>query len=451
MENNPKGRISKYPIDYVLEPVDSLLHNKPISGILLFIAVIAALIFANSSLADFYHHLWETPFSISIGHFEINKSLHHWINDGLMSIFFFVVGLEIKRELLAGELSSIKKAILPIGAALGGMLVPAILYLLFNAGGTGEAGWGVPMATDIAFALGVLSLLGNRVPISLKIFLTALAIVDDLGAVLVIAFFYTENLLLLYLEYGLVFFAILAIGNLLGIRKVAFYAIIGICGLWFAFLLSGVHATIAGVLLAMTIPIKAKMNKARFIYRIENLLAKLKSAPSLSGSYISDEQHEIIENIKATRSKVETPLQKLEHALNPFVSFIVLPLFAFSNAGIALNVPFFEAFQNPIAIGITLGLILGKFLGIFGFSWILVKLKVAKLPKEINWPILAGMAIMGGIGFTMSIFISGLAFEEPSQIATSKMAILLSSGLAGLIGVFVISSQLNGQDQSKEN
>lgn len=449
MTEKPKGKITRYPIDYVLAPVDNLLHNKPISGILLFVAVIAALIMANSSFAEFYHHLWETHFTIRLGDLEIDKSIHHWINDGLMSIFFFVVGLEIKREILAGELSSVKSAILPIGAALGGMLVPAVIYLAFNAGEAGEAGWGIPMATDIAFALGVLSLLGNRVPLSLKIFLTALAIVDDLGAVLVIAFFYTENLLFLYLEYGLAFLAILAIGNIIGVRHTAFYAIVGICGLWFAFLLSGVHATIAGVLLAMTIPIKAKMNKTRFISKVQNLLNRLQTARSIEGAYISDEQHEIIENIKVARAKVETPLQKLEHALNPFVSFIVLPLFAFSNSGIELNVPFTEAFQDPIAIGIILGLVIGKFLGIFGFSWVLVKLKLAQLPADINWGILAGTAIMGGIGFTMSIFISGLAFENSFQIAESKMAILIASSLAGVIGMLIITSQLKKTKKKK--
>jgi len=309
-----------YPIEKILAPVDNLLRNKPVSGVLLFLAVVIALIWVNSPYAESYHHLWETHFKIGFGDHIIDKDLHHWINDGLMAIFFFVVGLEIKREIVAGDLSSWKKASLPVAAAVGGMIFPAIIFTIFNFNTPTESGWGVPMATDIAFTLGVLSLLGNKVPLSLKIFLTALAIVDDLGAVLVIAFFYTDNLLFLYLEYGLGFFLFLGIGNALGIRNTAFYAIIGICGLWVAFLLSGVHATIAGVLLAMTIPSKAKLNKFGFIKRVDTLLAKLQKTKALSGAYISDEQQEIIEDIKEERSKVETPLQKLEYVIKELLA-----------------------------------------------------------------------------------------------------------------------------------
>lgn len=427
-----------YPIERILAPVDNLLRNKPVSGILLFLAVVGALIWVNSPWGDSYFHLWHTNFRIGFGPFEISKDLHHWINDGLMAIFFFVVGLEIKREIMAGDLSSWRKASLPAAAAVGGMIFPALIYTLFNFGLDTESGWGVPMATDIAFTLGVLSLLKDRVPISLKIFLTALAIVDDLGAVLVIAFFYTENLLLLYLEYGLAFFLVLALGNWLGIRNTLFYAIIGICGLWVAFLLSGVHATIAGVLLALTIPAKTKINKYSFIFHVRKLLRKLKNSKSMQGSYLSDEQQEIIEDLKETRSKIETPLQKLEYALNPFVSFVVLPLFALSNAGIELNVNFWEAITTQVSLGIIFGLILGKFLGIMSFSALFIKLGIADLPRNTNWGIMAGAAIMAGIGFTMSIFISNLAFDNELIEKQSKMAILLASVLAGIIGILVI-------------
>ncbi len=441
MTEKEKEKISKekvYPIERILAPVDNLLRNKPVSGILLFVAVIVALVWINSPWGASYHHLWETKFQIGFGSNIIEKDVHHWINDGLMAIFFFVVGLEIKREIMAGDLSSWRKASLPAAAAIGGMIAPAIIYSLFNFGSDTESGWGVPMATDIAFTLGVLSLLKDRVPISLKIFLTALAIVDDLGAVLVIAFFYTENLFILYLEYGLGFFLVLAIGNWLGIRNTAFYAIIGICGLWVAFLLSGVHATIAGVLLAMTIPAKTKINKFGFIYQVKKLLGRLKKAKSMDGSYLSDEQQEIIEDIKETRSKVETPLQKLEFALNPFVSFVVLPLFALSNAGIEFNLNIWEAITNQVSIGIILGLIVGKFVGIMGFSWILVKLKIADLPRNANWGTMAGAAIMAGIGFTMSIFIANLAFTDETMVKQAKMAILFASALAGIIGLLTI-------------
>lgn len=431
-----------YPIEKILAPVDNLLRNKPVSGVLLFLAVVIALIWVNSPFAESYHHLWETHFKIGFGDHIIDKDLHHWINDGLMAIFFFVVGLEIKREIMAGDLSSWKKASLPIAAAVGGMIFPAIIFAIFNFNTPTESGWGVPMATDIAFTLGVLSLLGNKVPLSLKIFLTALAIVDDLGAVLVIAFFYTDNLLLLYLEYGLGFFLFLSLGNALGIRNTAFYAIIGICGLWVAFLLSGVHATIAGVLLAMTIPSKAKINKFGFIRRVDTLLNKLQKTKALSGAYISDEQQEIIEDIKEERSKVETPLQKLEYALNPIVSFLILPLFALANSGVEIHAEVWSELLQPVSIGIILGLLLGKFLGIVSFSALFVKLGISELPKNVNWGTLAGAAIMAGIGFTMSIFISELAFQDPMVKSQAKLAILLASTLAGIVGMLIIKANV---------
>lgn len=406
-------------------------------------SVVTSLIWVNSPYSHSYHELWDTHFSIHFGEHKIDKSLHHWINDGLMAIFFFVVGLEIKREVLSGELSSWKQSALPIFAAIGGMLVPALIFMSFNLNEPTESGWGVPMATDIAFALGVLSLLGKKVPVSLKIFLTALAIVDDLGAVLIIAIFYTENLLPIYLEFGLVFFVVLGIGNWLGIRNALFYALIGIGGLWVAFLFSGVHATIAGVLLAMTIPIKAKINKSRFIKRIENSLNRFRKAKTLDGAYVSEEEQEIIEDINEIRAEVESPLQKLESNLNPIVSFIILPLFALSNSGVHIDSSFLNILAQPVCLGIIFGLLFGKFIGIFGFSALLIKLKIAELPRNTDWGVLAGAAIMGGIGFTMSMFISELAFFKPEIKEQAKMAILFASFLAGLIGILSINYFLN--------
>jgi len=428
-----------YLIEKILAPVDNLLRNKPVSGILLFLAVVVAMIWMNSDYAHSYHELWETHFKVGFENYMIDKSLHHWINDGLMAIFFFVIGLEIKREVMAGDLSSWKKASLPAAAAVGGMVFPAIIFSLFNAGTPTSSGWGVPMATDIAFILGVLSLLGNRVPVSLKIFLTALAIVDDLGAVLVIAFFYTDNLAILSLEYGAAFLIILAIANTIGVRNTLFYAIVGVCGVWVAFLFSGIHATIAGVLIAMTIPSKTKLNRFGFITRVNILLSKLGKTRENEGSYLSDEQHEIIEDIKEEQAKVEPPLQKLEHALSPFVSFIVLPLFALSNAGIELHPDMIYNLGNQVSLGIILGLILGKFLGIISFSFLFVKLNIAELPKGISWRTLCGGAVMAGIGFTMSIFISELAFTDEAVRAQAKMAILIASILGGIIGMLIIS------------
>lgn len=430
-----------YLIDRVLQPVDNLLRNKPISGILLFLAVVAAMIWANSPWKAAYHHLWEIPFTVGFGEsYILSKSLHHWINDGLMAVFFFVVGLEIKREVLAGDLSSWKKASLPAAAAIGGMIVPALIYLLFNGGEVTEKGWGVPMATDIAFTLGVLSLLGKRVPLSLKLFLTALAIVDDLGAVLVIAFFYTENLLFSYLEYGAGFLAFLLLLNYLGVRKTRIYAIVGICGLWVAFLLSGVHATIAGVLLAFTIPTKTRINKRGFINHVKSLLDKLQRTKSMGDSYLSDEQHEIIEDIKEEQAKVETPLQKLEYALNPVVSFFILPLFAFANAGIEIHSEAWAGLLEPLSLGIIFGLIGGKCIGILSFSALFIKLGISELPKKTTWGMMTGASIMAGIGFTMSIFISELAFKTPEFKTQAKMAILIASILAGIIGMLIIKT-----------
>lgn len=438
-----------YPIDRLLRPVDNLLRNKPISGVLLFLSVIIALVWANSPWRESYHHLWETSFSVGFGEDHIlSKNLHHWINDGLMAIFFFVVGLEIKREVMAGDLSTWKKASLPAAAALGGMIVPAFIFTIFNWGTPTEGGWGVPMATDIAFTLGVLSLLGNRVPLSLKLFLTALAIVDDLGAVLVIAFFYTDNLLLLYLEYGAAFLAFLLLLNYLGVRKTRIYAIVGICGLWYAFLLSGVHATIAGVLLAFTIPAKARINKRGFISHVKSLLDKLQRTKSIDGQYLSDEQHEIIEDIKEEREKIETPLQKLEYNLNPLVSFFILPLFALANAGIEIQSESWSGLLEPVSIGIVTGLILGKCIGILSFSVLFVKLGISELPKNTNWGTMTGAAIMAGIGFTMSIFISELAFEDPAVKAQAKLAILIASTLAGLIGMLVIKTFIGKKNKT---
>lgn len=427
-----------YLIERILAPVNHILRNKPVSGILLFVAVLISMIWINSSYAESYHNLWATHFKVGFGDFMIDKNLHHWINDGLMAIFFFVIGLEIKREIMAGDLSTWKQASLPAAAAVGGMVVPALIFYLFNKGTPTVSGWGVPMATDIAFILGMLSLLGNMVPVSLKIFLTALAIVDDLGAVLVIAFFYTEDIFILSLEYGAGFLVILAIANMIGVRKTAFYGIVGILGVWVAFLYSGIHATIAGVLIAMTIPSKTKLNRFGFITRVNILMTKLGETQEKMGDYLSDEQHHIVEKLKKERSKIEPPLQKLEHALSPFVSFIVLPIFALANAGVVLHTEMFADLTNQVSLGIILGLVLGKFLGIVSFSALFVKLKISELPKGVSWGSLSGAAVMAGIGFTMSIFISELAFDSAEVRAQAKMAILIASIIAGLIGMLLI-------------
>lgn len=431
------------PIDILLKPVDNLLKNKASSGILLFLAVVVALVWVNFFDAESYHHLWEKVIGFSVGSFSIEKSLHYWINDGLMTIFFFTVGLEIKREIMDGDLSSPKKAALPIAAAVGGMVFPALIYLFFNNGTPGESGWGVPMATDIAFSLGVLSLLGKRVPLALKVFLTALAIVDDLGAVLVIAFFYTENLYINFLEWGGLFFAILVIGNLIGIRKSSFYVIIGACGLWIAFLLSGVHATLAGVLIAAAIPARVKINEALFLKKLQFLIDKFKNAERTNSTFVTEEQQDIIEQMKETRAMAETPLQKMEYALNPIVAYLILPLFALSNAGLIINQEILGSLFSNVSLGIALGLILGKTLGIVLLSLILVKLKISILPPNTTWTQMIGIGLMAGIGFTMSIFISELAFTDALMKEQAKMAILVASLISGIGGYLVLKFSTN--------
>jgi len=438
LEQRAKERT--FPIEKLIRPVEELIRNRPISGILLFLSVVAALIWVNSGAADSYHHLWQTRFTINFGDYIIDRNLHHWVNEGLMAIFFFVVGLEIKREIILGELSSWKKASLPVAAAVGGMLFPALIYLVFNMGTFGESGWGVPMATDIAFTLGILSLLGDKVPISLKIFLTALAIVDDLGAVLVIAFFYTDNLFIYYLEFALLFFGLLIGGNLLGIRNTLFYAILGIFGIWISFLNSGVHATLAGVMVAMTIPVKSKINEQKLISKIGKILVRFKNTRRVKGFYVSQQQGEIIEDIKKTRKMAESPLQTLEHTLNPFVSFFVLPLFALVNSGIHFSSDLWSSLSSNISLGIIFGLIIGKAAGIAGFSFLFVKSGISELPKDSNWGVMIGAGIMGGIGFTMSIFISELAFPSEEVRTQAKMAILIASTLAAIIGMLTISA-----------
>jgi len=416
------------------------ITNKVFSntGIVLLVAVIIAMLWANSPWQSTYQNFLNTTISFSIGNFQLTEPLLLWINDALMALFFLQVGLELKREILGGKLSTPQNAILPIGAAIGGMVFPALIYFILNTNGEASQGWGIPMATDIAFSLGVLALFGNRLPIALRVFLVTLAVVDDLGGVLVIALFYTSGISTMDLFHAFLFFGLLIIGNYAGVRKTWFYAIIGIGGVWLAFFFSGVHPTIAGILTALAIPGRVKINEATFSQRLAELHKKFKKEKPVKGSLISHSQLEILEEIKVTSSEAETPLQKLENALNPFVNFIVLPLFAFANAGIHLHGKVLEVLTHPISLGIGFGLILGKFIGIVLFSRILVVLKLAKLPKNITWYHIYGIAFLAGIGFTMSLFINELAFTNEEFIYTAKVGILFSSLIAGIIGSLIL-------------
>ena len=408
------------------------------TGIVLLITVIIAMVWANSPWQEMYRSLMRMNISFTVGSFEITEPLLLWINDGLMALFFLQVGLELKREILGGKLSTPQNAILPVGAAIGGMVFPSLLYFLFNTTGEASQGWGIPMATDIAFSLGILALFGKRLPIALRVFLVTLAVVDDLGGVLVIALFYTSSISTMSLFHGLLFFGLLVIGNYAGIRKTWFYSIIGIGGVWLAFFFSGIHPTIAGILTAIAIPGRVKIKEDTFLKRLSNLHERFIKIKPIKGTLISNEQLEILEEIKKTSSEAETPLQKLEKSLSPIVNFIVLPLFALANAGIHLHGEVGRVLLNPVSLGIGAGLVLGKFVGIVSFTTILVAFKLAKLPEAVNWNQIYGVAFLGGIGFTMSLFINELAFTNEEFIYTAKVSILFASLIAGTIGSIIL-------------
>lgn len=441
MAQVPKNKQPKAPVEkWIVDPIKRFISNSTMSGVILFSSAFLALILSNSPWADEFHHLWEAEFSIRFGSAEITKNLHHWINDGLMAVFFFVVGLELKREIVAGELSSPKNAVLPIAAAIGGMLVPALIYLMFNPTSDPQSGWGIPMATDIAFALGVLYLLGDRVPISLKIFLTALAISDDIGAVLVIAFFYTSDINFISLLSGAGFLVILLFANMIGVRNTLFYAIVGIGGLWLAFLMSGVHATIAAVLAAFAIPVRVKVDEATFTEQLSFLLSKFKEARPNNVPTVTDEQLHILMEIRDVSKNALTPLQRLEHTLHPVVAFIIMPIFALSNAGITFTSEVFSQLGSSVVLGVFFGLLAGKVIGVVGTVFLLTKLKWATLPKDMNSRHLLGAGFLASIGFTMSLFISELAFQDPNYIIQAKVGILSASILASVVGYFIIRS-----------
>ena len=432
--------MQKSPIDKLIHPVNRFIHLEYTSGIVLFLGVVIALIWVNSPYSESYHHLWNIEFSFGFDKNVLSHPLHLWINDGLMAIFFFVIGLELKREFIAGELSTLSKASLPMVAALGGMLVPAAIYMAFNHGTAGEHGWGIPMATDIAFALALLSIAGKHIPASIKVFLSALAVADDLGAVLVIAFFYSAGIVWMPLLIGVGFLAILAIGNVLGIRSSTFYLLIGF-GVWVGFLLSGVHPTIAGVLVAFTIPARTKINEKQYSERLNQLSAEFDEEIPNCSTLTTPKQHDTIEQINALSLAAQTPLQKIESALHPWVAFVIMPLFALANAGIVIGADFFSVLINPVSIGVTLGLVIGKFIGVLLFTWLLVKSGIGALPEGATWKHIMGVALLAGIGFTMSLFVSALAFNNAAMINQAKYGILLASLIAGVAGVIVLKAQ----------
>lgn len=422
----------------------SFINKKMNSGVLLIIVAALAILVANSPLNEYYQALWHHEVGLKIGSFNLFSHHGHpmhfseFINDALMAIFFFTVGLEIKREILVGHLSSFRQAMLPVIAAAGGMVVPVLIYFLLTPEGPQSDGLAIPMATDIAFSLGVLSLFSKRVPVSLKIFLTAFAVVDDIGGIMVIALFYTSHIETMYLIAAGVVLLLLFVGNRRRVMARSFYVILGTV-VWYLTLQSGVHSTIAGVAVAFMVPAIPKMDVTKYIERIrDNLTTFPLSKGGAEKIILSHDQIAVLQNIEANSMKVVSPLQRLEDELAPMINYFVMPLFAFANAGIVLGSDI-DLFA-PVTMGITGGLVIGKFVGILLFTWAAVKTKIVDFPVGMNWSNTAGVALLGGIGFTVSLFISNLTYADisPELLNQAKMGVLLGTLIAGLLGYFVL-------------
>jgi len=440
MANSPRKGVIYAPwertFDRFLSPFEEFIHRQTTSGLLLMGTALIALALANSDLATAYTHLTHLPIGVQIGDWSLRMSLHHWVNDGLMALFFFVVGMELKREILVGELADLRQAALPICAAIGGMVVPALIYFAFNPSGDAARGWGIPMATDIAFAVGVLVLLASRVPKALITFLVALAIVDDLGAVLVIAIFYTKTLAMHWLAASAALLVMLALLNLAGIRKVIPYFLLAVL-LWYALLQSGVHATLAGVLGAFSVPARPKYDPGLFSELMKKMIARF-DASNRPGTNImtNDDLLTLVQALTTTARKVQTPLQRLEHLWHMPVAFLVIPIFALINAGIPLHLASLaDSVLHPVALGVTAGLVLGKFIGIAGASALALRLNIAQLPTGTRFAHISAVSLLAGIGFTMSIFIAELGFaDQPADLLMAKTGVLAASLLSGSLG-----------------
>ncbi len=427
---------------FIKEPLNNFIKLETSSSIVLFIATVAALILANSPISDSFLGFWNNYATINMPGFELSKPLIKWINDGLMVVFFFLIGLEIKRELVLGELNNFKKASLPLFAAIGGMILPAVIFIVLNYGKPGSQGWGIPVATDIAFALGILQLLGKRVPVGLKVFLMAFAIIDDLGAIVIIALFYSSNLVWSYIGIGLLIVASLIFLSNKGYYSKYFFFLMGVV-VWILFLKSGIHATIAGVLLALTIPLKRKTNTKTFYNKVKGEIDLFLADCDNNGDYtkiLTKNQLSSLEEIEELAEKTSPPLQYLEHSLHGWVSYLIMPLFAFANAGVVFN--FSQDANMSLSANIALSMIFGKAIGIFMFSYLSIKSKLSELPNNITYKMLGGISILGGLGFTMSLFINNLAFTDQAFIDSAKMGILIGSITTGVIGFLVLKSAL---------
>ena len=420
----------------LITPFQKFVKIESFSGILLFAAAIIAIIWANSSYGYLYESLWQYKLGIGTQDFQLSKPLILWVNDGLMAVFFFLIGLEIKRELLIGELNSVRKAAFPFFAALGGMLIPIILFLTLNQNPETSNGWGIPMAADIAFSLAILKMLGKRVPLALKVFLTAFAIIDDIGAVLIIAVFYSSGINWMLLIVALILLLIL---SFLSFHKLYFkylYFIFGII-IWFLFLKAGIHPTVAGILMAFTIPIRQKVDVKTFTNKLYELSIKIKGTYDNKNHILSKEQIEQIDNLESCTHKVQSPLQQLEHTLHGWVAYFIIPIFALANAGVAFSTDI--NFDYSLITNIAISLVVGNFIGVSLLTFLGIKLKLTELPTGVNFKQIFGIASLAGVGFTMSIFIANLAFlETPAFIDSAKVGILIGSFISGLIGYLIL-------------
>lgn len=424
-------REPSYLVRAVRAPIQNFIHTEEIGAMVLLAAAAAALGWANSPWSDSYYDFWHTYVSFDIHIFAISENLGHLVNEGLMAVFFFVVGLEIKRELLHGELSSFRKATVPVFAAIGGMAAPALIYLVFNRSGDGVVGWGVPMATDIAFALGVLALLGRRLPAELRVFLLGLAVVDDLGAIAIIATFYTDAIHWTNLALGIALFAAIAVCIRLGIRSLGFYLILCVV-MWQFFLESGIHATLAGVLVAAIIPSEPRLHRKDYAATVDDLLHDFRLAMENDDE---EKAQTIVEQIEDLSRGTEGPMERLEGIVHPWVSFAILPIFALANAGIVFTSnTLSEAVASPITLGVAVALLAGNPLGVLGMTWLAVRLGIGQLPASVKWRHVLGTGFLAGIGFTVAIFISGIAFDDSALTDQAKVGIFGASIIAGVIG-----------------
>jgi NhaA family Na+:H+ antiporter len=439
MSNNKRG-----VIDTLVDPFQRFFKIEVSGCILLLIATAVALVWANSGWGNYYFELWGNDLSLKIKNFTISKSFIHWINEGLMAIFFFVIGLEIKREIMVGELSTLRRGSLPIIAAVGGMIIPALIYIYLNKDTNTESGWGIPMATDIAFSLGVLGLLGRRVPAGIKVFLLAFAIVDDLGAVAVIALFYSSDINLNFLIIGLGLYCVLVLFNQFKVRNYHIYVIGGII-IWYMFSRSGIHPTIAGVLTAFAIPLRRKIRIPVFKHRMNKNLEEFSGKAGTYKITLNKTQLAAIDNMEAEIENVQSPLQFLEYKLHGLVAYIIIPLFALANAGVILYSYGLKDLFNSLEFNIEISLILGKLAGIFLFSWIGVKTGISALPENSKWIHLIGLGLLGGMGFTMSLFITNLAFSDPLLVNYAKTGIIVASVVSGILGYILLRLSLNKQ------